>query len=252
MTYDEILAAILADIRNQQPDADLTEGSVLFIMAVRTASALWGLYSFLAAQTKNIFPDTSDTAALEHHAFIKGLAREQNETDAELLNRLLGILRTPPSGGTKSDYETWARAVDGVASALCIPAAQGAGTVSIIILADAETTGSEIPGQTLLDVVVAHINAVRPVTVSAVYILAPQFLSQDITISTTGTNAQATISAAIEDYVLGLQPGDTLLRSKLIAIALENGASDVVISAPAANVLATQYQVIRPGTITVS
>lgn len=252
MTYDEILASILADIRNQQPDADLTEGSVLFIMAVRTASALWGLYSFLAAQTKNIFPDTSDTAALEHHAFIKSLSRKQDETDAELLNRLLSVLRTPPSGGTKADYESWACAVDGVASALCIPVAQGAGTVSVVILADAETTGSEVPAQALLDAVTAHIDTVRPVTVSAVYVLAPQFISQDITMSTTGTNAQAAISAAIENYVSGLQPGDSLLRSKLIAIALENGATDAVISAPAGNLLATQYQVIRPGTITVS
>ena len=142
--FDELLNDILTDWRNQFPEADISQGSLIFMKSACLASALWGLYkhqSWIAAQ---IFPDTADAEALEHHAWVRGLSRKAGETDQQLLERLLEYLRRPPMGGSKYDFVKWALEVDNVAAAWCIPLGQGAGSADVIIVA-AEGTGSEIP-----------------------------------------------------------------------------------------------------------
>lgn len=143
--FDELLDAILTDYRNQFPQADTSKGSLIFIKSACLASALWGLYQYQGYIADQIFPDTADTAQLEHHAWVRGLTRKAGETDAELLARLLEYIRRPPAGGNKYDYEKWALKVEGVKAAYCVPLAQGLGTVDVLIIANKETTGSEIP-----------------------------------------------------------------------------------------------------------
>lgn len=144
-TFDEFFEEILTDWRNQCPDADLSQGSLLFLKSACLASIRWGIQHHQVWISKQIFPDTADTANLEHHAWVRGLSRTTGEDNAELLARLLTYIRRPPAGGNKYDYEKWALKLDYVAKAWCLPLAQGLGTVDVIILADADTTGSELP-----------------------------------------------------------------------------------------------------------
>jgi len=144
-TFDELLDGILTDYRNQFPDADTSQGSLIFIKSACLASALWGLYHYQQWISRQIFPDTSATENLEHHAWVRGLSRTYGETDAALLARLLEYIRRPPAGGNRYDYIKWATAVDNVAQVWCYPLAQGLGTVDVVILANETTTGSEIP-----------------------------------------------------------------------------------------------------------
>jgi uncharacterized phage protein gp47/JayE len=144
-TFDELLDGILTDYRNQFPDADTSQGSLIFIKSACLASALWGLYHYQQWISRQIFPDTAATENLEHHAWVRGLSRTYGETDAALLSRLLEYIRRPPAGGNRYDYVKWATAVDNVAQAWCYPLAQGLGTVDVVILANETTTGSEIP-----------------------------------------------------------------------------------------------------------
>lgn len=143
--FDELFNNILTDYQNQFPEADVSQGSLIFIKSACLASALWGLYKYQDYIADQIFPDTSDTTNLEHHVWVRGLTRNTDETDDELLARLLEYIRKPPAGGNQYDYEKWAMEVDGVVAAYCIPLAQGLGTVDVIILANETVTGSEIP-----------------------------------------------------------------------------------------------------------
>ncbi|EAA8605622.1 baseplate J/gp47 family protein [Salmonella enterica] len=60
---------------------------------------------------------------------------------AQLRQRLLFRVQYPPQGGTKWDYERWAREVPGVADAWCYPAEStpgGPGNVEVAFILDAE------------------------------------------------------------------------------------------------------------------
>lgn len=323
-TFDELLNGILTDYKNQFPEADTAQGSLIFIKSACYASALWGLYQYQEWIRKQMFPDTADSEYLEHHAWVRGLTRKPGETDADLLTRLLEFIQRPPAGGNKYDYEKWALEISHVKAAYCYPLAQGLGTVDVVVIADDTATGSEIPSSHTLagsstavtanklvdsavnfgtpgapivrigDVVKnatlgtqatvtaidsatqlslstniftaigqaysiksltiqvkEHIDAVKPVT-AIIRSLAPTILTQDVTMTVTGDVNKTTISTNIQAYAKALKPGDTLYRAKLIAIAMAEGASNVVVTVPAADVMPTAYQMVRTGVITVA
>jgi uncharacterized phage protein gp47/JayE len=255
-SYDTILNDILTDFRNIFPDVDTATGSLAYMKAAGYASALWGLYRYQEWIAKQIFPDTADSAQLDHHAWVRGLTRNDSESDADLLARLLAYIRRPPAGGNKYDYEIWAlEAATGVQSAYVIPMGQGLGTTDIVILTDADYTGSEIPTAEMLETVRDYIVDICPTAVKYLRVLAPTVITQAVTMTVTGDadlvdNEQ--IESDIEDYINALEPGDDLYISQLVNIAIQNGADDAVVSVPAANVTATNYQIIRAGTVTIA
>jgi uncharacterized phage protein gp47/JayE len=252
-TFDELLNDLLTDYRNQLPEADTAQGSLIFIKSAATASALWGLYQALGYLADQIFPDTADSASLEHHAYIRGLARKVGETDADLLARLLDYIRRPPAGGNKYDYVKWALAVTGVKAAYCIPEGQGPGSVDVVIVADAVLTGSEIPDAELLAAVKAYIDDVRPVTAKYTRALAAEFVEQDVAMAVSGANVdRAQIALDIAAYLGSFVPGQVLYPAQLITIAVTNGADGVNLATPAGIVTPTTSQVLRPGVIDVT
>lgn len=249
-TFDELLNAILTDYRNQFPEADTSKGSLIFIRATATASALWGLYQHQQWIATQAFPDTADIEALEHHAWLRGVTRKAGETPAALLSRLLDYLRRPPAGGNKYDYVKWALEITNVVAAYPIPLGQGLGSVDVVIVADKTATGSDIPTQELLDEVKSYIEDLRPVTAKYTRVLPPTILTQDVTISATGLNAnKPQIAADVAAYLNSFTPGQTLYLSQLVNTALVNGADDAVVNLPVANVVPTTTQMIRAGEI---
>lgn len=139
--FDTIFNAFLTDWQNQFPEADVSQGSLIFLKSACLASAVWGLYRYQEWISKQSFPDTADTAALDHWTWIWGLTRSADESDADLLERLLSRIQYPPAGGNAQDYITWAKEADAnVDSAYCFPLTQGLGTVDVLILCE-EITG---------------------------------------------------------------------------------------------------------------
>jgi uncharacterized phage protein gp47/JayE len=251
--FEELLDGILTDYRNQFPDVDTAQGSLVFIRSACLASALWGIYQYQDHIAKQMFPDTATSENLRHHAWVRGVDPTTGETDAALLARLLEVIRRPPAGGNKYDYERWAKEVDNVAAAYCFPLAQGDGTVDVIILANAATTGNEIPNQTLLDAVKAYIDDVRPVTHSQLQVLAPTIDATDVTMTITGNGINPDlISGEITALLNSMQPGQTLYLTQLTAIAIQFGASNATLTAPAADVVPDAGHMIRPGVISVT
>jgi len=252
-SFDDILNGLLADHANQDPEADISKGSLIFIKSAAQASALWGLYKQLEYQARQIFPDTSDRENLEHHATVRGLPLIPSETDVALLARILDYIRRPPAGGNKYDYVRWAKEIAGVASAWCISGGQGPGTVDIMVLSDPALTGSEIPTAELLADVRAHLVDICPENVKFLRALAPEVLLQDVTIARIGAEYQAAAAAAdITVYLQSMLPGQALYLGQLTSLALGGEGGDATCSIPAANVVPTAYQMIRAGVISVA
>ena len=246
--FDQIFEQIITDYINQNPDADTSQGSLIHIKTACYASALWGISKAQEWVSNQIFPDTADAANMRKHAYIRNILPRENETDAQLLARLLEHIRRPPAGGNKYDYQNWALQVDNVLSAKCIPNYNGIGTVAVAILANNETG---IPDQTLLDNVKTYIDDVRPVTAAELYILPANIITQAIEITVSQATSIEDISADIENYISNLNFGETLLLSKITAIAMSY-ADDITITTPANSVSAADTAIIRPGAITIN
>jgi len=247
--FDSILQEILADTLNQFPGADVSQGSPAFMLAVRCASATWGLYKHQSGIAKQISPDSADSLQLDRHAYCAGLVRLAGETDAQLAARVLEKRRKPVAGGNKDDYETWAGEVDGVAGALTVPTPVGAGSAHVLVWTAEE---NPVPGAPLLAAVTAYIEARRPVTAGDWQALPPTLIAQPIELTVTGSGNSEALSAAIRAYCATLGCGEALYLSKLVQLGLDAGYDDAVVDAPVANVTATAYQIIRAGEITIT
>jgi uncharacterized phage protein gp47/JayE len=324
-TVDELLNEILTDYQNQDPDIDVSQGSMTLMKSAALASASWGIRQGIKYALKQIFPDDADTENLEHHAGIFELVHSSDETDAELLERVLNRIRKPPAGGNVNDYETWAAAATTyVAKAYCYQIDPDIGSVGVLVLADEDATGSEQPsshsgiadtndavaenklkdsGATFVTSgvkkgdIVNNDDEVTSATVTAVdgegeltlsadifpqtganysidsllkqvkdYIMArcpvdihtdrlsvfgPTITAQDVTMTATGGN-KTQIKADIEVYMDALAPGEVLYVSRLMAIAIDNGATNVTVATPASDVSPASKEVLRPGTVTVN
>ena len=244
--FDDILAEILADIRGRDPLADLSPGSVLMITASRLASATWGLYKYQTYIAAQAFTDTAERPSLDRDVYCLGLPVVPGEDTEALRARILAKKRRPPAGGNKYDYEDWARQVPGVADAHCVRAAQGAGTVDVVVLAAGD---NEVPSVDLLNAVYAYIDDLRPEAVGTFRVLAPQVVTQNLTMPVVGAVDLSVLDLNIAAAAKKLRPGQTLVLSQLAAIALDMGATDAGFTLPAGNVTATEYQIIRVGAI---
>lgn len=258
-TFDEILNSILTDYQNQANQngipIDTSQGTLIFIKSACMASAEWGLRKHIAYIGDQIFPDSANSGNLEHHAWGRNIDRTAGETDASLLIRVQDAERTPPAGGNAHDYIMWAKSIDNVAGAWSYPLARGDGTIDVVILANAVTTGSEIPAAPLLTSIKTYIDSVRPVGpgAGAVQVLAPVIDATNITLVGSGSAWDpVACSAAISAYLSTFTPDQVLFRSQIYALAVANGADDVTITTPGANVTPASHHMIRPGVLNVT
>ena len=252
-TFEQLLDGVLTDYRNQfSGQYDTSKGSLTFIKSACLASAVWGIYKHQEQIAAQIFPDTADEQNLEHHTWVRGLSRKVGESAGDYLDRLLSLLRQPPAGGNQHDFVRWAMEVANVKKAWALPLAQGPGSIDVVILADAALTGSEIPTQTLLDAVKTYIDGLRPVRSNLFRVLAPEVLTQAVTMTGVGSALAASVQADISAYMAALSPGQVLYQAHLQALAINAGVENPVLALPGGTVTPTAYQMIRPGVINVS
>lgn len=205
-------------------------------------------------------PPGIDAAATAAAAFTDGTDAESN---ADLRSRILTKRRKPPAGGNANDYRAWALEVAGVNDAVIYPLRLGLGSVSVVVLASGSGS-ARIPAQPLIDSVIAHINAVRPVGCPILQVFGPTAKPTAVTAAITLVNGyafaavQSAVIAAVADYAARLAPLATLRRSQLFRIIMEiDGVGDCAITTPAADVTAldtggTSIEMITPGAITVT
>ncbi|MDB5802257.1 MAG: phage tail protein [Rhodocyclales bacterium] len=160
------------------------------------------------------------------------------ETIASLLGRLLDRWRKPPTGGSSNDYVQWAKDVDGVIDASVVSGRRGKGTVDVVI----STLGGPASGP-LITATGNYIDGLRPITADIVVMTwtgVPVAFTVTGLILKSGTllaDAHTAITAALQAYVDGLNPGDMVVRVDVIAIIKGiAGIIDFNLVAPAANV----------------
>lgn len=157
------------------------------------------------------------------------------ETDEELLARLLDLIRNPPAGGNQYDFRRWALSVPGVSAAYVYPLRRGLGTVDIVI-----TASGGLPSAATIAATQAYIDSVRPVTAKNALVIAPAIVAIDHDVNIDGmaiATAQPLIQAALAAYFAQLSPGDTYVRSKASATISDiEGITDSLLVTPTANV----------------
>lgn len=132
--YLAIRDAILRDIANQIPGANVATDGDYAIRANATGAAVEGLYQHQQWIVRQIFPDTADTDMLEKHASQKGLSRKAATSASGVITITGTIASTIPAG-------TEVKTAAGIAYATTAAAVIDA-TGSVQIAAQASTAGT--------------------------------------------------------------------------------------------------------------
>jgi hypothetical protein len=128
------------------------------------------------------------------------------------------------------------------------PTPSPAGTVVIIYLPDDDSilTASYIGGglTTLANNIKAYVETLRPVTATTTLVYPASTLTVVIEIVVDSLANLALITSDIQYYVANMVPGQTLYRSNLTAIAINDGAQYATITYPLADTTPAYNQVI--------
>lgn len=142
-TFDVLSRDTLTAFQNQDPDIDISQGSLVNITSMVWAAALFGLYEKMGFEARQRFVSTMNQANLLRIAAMFGLVPNTGEDiDSDFRSRVLSHVRQPPAGGTKLDYQREAIAVSGVDTAKIQGPDEGQapGNIKLIILSG-PTTG---------------------------------------------------------------------------------------------------------------
>jgi len=187
---------------------------------------------------------------------------EDVESDASLRDRVLARIRTPPSGGTVTDYIAYARSVAGVTRAWVLPGHLGEGTVGVSFVEDGEDP--IIPSAAKVIEVQAAVNESKPVTAEAtVFAPNPNVVDMTINISPNTQAVRDAITAELEDLfsregqVSGAfkdldstYTGGLSLSKITEAISISEGEENHDLIAPTGNIVTAVGSIITLGTIT--
>ena len=190
-------------------------------------------------------------------AVVNMVGGTDDETDPELLSRLLDVIRRPPAGGNKWDYRRWAMNVDGVSAAYVYPLRRGLGTCDVVI-----TASGGLPSATTLANVQAAIDGQRCVTAKNSLVIAPTIVALDHVVqvafpSGTADGAKAALQPGIAAYFAALEPGSIYVKSRVEGVITDTaGITDRLLVTPSTNqvpqVDATVVQWFQMGNLTVS
>lgn len=221
---------------------------------VQAVSLLTGIAGNTATTTATL---TNTPAGFDSTVIVGVMAGgTEEESDNELLARLLEVIRRPPAGGNKYDYKRWALEVSGVTAAYVYPLRRGPGTVDIVI-----TSAGGLPSQDVISRVSEHINDVRPVTAKSILVLGPTIKNFDVLVKVsldgiTLAEAKAAITSTLQEDNLRRAPGDSFIRSQTSTlISLLPGIIDFEMTKPVANIIpvidATKIEWLRLGNVEV-
>lgn len=145
------------------------------------------------------------------------------ESDDHLRDRVLERIRKPPMGGDADDYVQWVKSTSigsAITRAWCAANEMGVGTVTVrFMMDDLRSDVGGFPTQDDLDAVAAHLDALRPVTVKELYVVAPE--PHPISVTITGldpdtASMQAAVITSIEAMLLERARPSTTVNGSLV------------------------------------
>jgi uncharacterized phage protein gp47/JayE len=166
------------------------------------------------------------------------------ETDDAVIARYLSIIQEPPHGGNRNDYLQWALEVPGVTRAW---AAQemGIGTVTVRVMLDqVRAAFGGFPQPADLAAVATYLDALRPVTVADLFVVAPIAQPMNLTIADLAGDTPE-IRTAIRAEIQGMLrqragPGAMVYASWVIE------AVSIIFGRMLALMTAVRVRVVRP------
>jgi len=245
--FDEILNEILTSYSGLDDSPDTSIGSNPWLMASVLASMLWGLYKYQDYISRQHFPDTADTENLNHWGSIYNITRDDDDTDADYLNKILDRLREPPAGGNANDFENWALDQDECSyvsgdstyyNSFCTvltPPDVTLGTVELYTISSDDTNSSI--SANLRNNTQTYIDSMRPAGMRGAYVYdaTPVALTIDMTIIQDATVNTNTIKSAIITDMSSMKAGETWYASDVITTAVNYGAESCTVSTPASD-----------------
>lgn len=154
----------------------------------------------------------------------------EEETNSELVTRLLQRTQNPPGSGNEGDYQRWALEVAGIGRAWTKTAADwyGAGTVGVIIA----TSTLETVSPTIFSNVETYIETKRPVGADVtISDPVPINITFDISITPNTSELQTAINDALNEvFLIESEPGETLKISALRQAIGNSGVDDYEIT----------------------
>ncbi len=180
------------------------------------------------------------------------------ETIAELRERVLQRIRETPQGGSADDYERWAREVTGVTRARAVPLARGAGTVDVYFMVD--DGGDGIPSGGEVTTVQEYIDARRPVTAD-VDVLAPTTTAVNVALASLepdNVDTRAAAEAALDELFAAKAlasnadgtPATIYVSDFWQAITSATGITAVDVTTPSADMTPAEGEVFVLGSLT--
>lgn len=180
------------------------------------------------------------------------------ESDDELRERYFEKVSLPATSGSKYHYVMWAKEVEGVGDAKCIPLWNGNGTVKVIII----NADKQAADATLIGVVTNHIEEERPIG-AEVTVESAQPLVVDVSVSltlVTGSTQQSALEKVRSNITKCLQKN--AFSSEYISYAQIGGCilsceevldySDLLVNGGSANVEVSETEVPVLGVITLA
>lgn len=239
-----------------------TDGQLYQVSALTTISAA-GSASAPITSTPGVAGNASAASAtfadiipgIDAACIINAAGGADDEDPEHLRQRVLDYLRAPPAGGNVADYKRWAMSVPGVYSAWVFNCRRGPGTVDVLVAGQ-----QTVPGPDVLAAVRAVINASRPAGLADFWVGVPSMrpVTVRVQIATDGPSLAAispAVQAAITGCLAALQPGESLIKSRLeSAISAVPGVVDRMLQEPAGNVIPAQgdsVEWLTPGQITI-
>lgn len=227
------------------------DGTAIVTAAANVTGSAANITQPVSVQLMSVPPGIQSQATLL--TMVGGL---EIESYAQLLARLLDRLRNPPGGGRVSDYRRWALEVPGITAAYVFPHRIAIGRVDVAVV-----SGDGLPSADEIAAVQLNIDLNRPAACRGVTVFGPEIVAVDhlIRASLVGITAdqcEAALAKPFATYYSTLEPGATVIKSKLEAIVDgTDGVVDRVMVNPAANVQtivdSTRVQWARLGAIVV-
>jgi len=228
MNYDEIKGQIDTFIKNNDPDIDTSDGTIVNLIVAGCAAAISGVYGYADMIGRKAFPDLCNFGDLKRWAQIKDVDFDESTPEDVLRQKVLSSFRVPPSGG---DLQSFRNAIEKVSdvkgySIFENERARGLGSVDIVL--------GHSSGQDAVSSVSGNIAIMRPLGCADLKVVraTPRFI--ELRIVCTGIVDATAVSGAVlrrfgaaADATGGdSRPGSDLFRSVIEAIAVQYGAHD--------------------------
>ena len=231
-SFDALFSAILTAYQNAGLASSITVGDELYVRGAGLASVVWGAYRECDWVANQIWPDTASQDGLLHWGSIKGITKNDGETWAAYLARVIKRFQAPASGGNKIDFEVWGmEATYGTqvaSSATCYGGvdAYGPGTVVLVIEA-----ADGPPSVELLSAIRDYCLAKVSAEFTELYVIAPTTTPINITLTMAGGD-NVLAANLIKAFMASLSTGQPVYPEVFSAFCYQAGATAVTLESP--------------------